>query len=265
MIRDPFTDGRDRDATSGRDRGVSELVGFIGTFAVIILSVAIITTTGIGALGEFQLHEQHNNAVRNMKVVASDFDELQHGSVMRRSSEIDLSVGRLRWIDDTSMAVETDTDAEFDFEPGSLRLELADTIVAYENGAVVRSDRSDNGFMKRSPRFVCEDGERAVVSIVELDGPERRQVGSGTVRVSGVRQRTDLLYPINRTGTNTTDDPTQVEITVSTSPHKDTWMNYFQRSDNGWTAVDSQTARCTVGERGGVYVRATTINVSFIR
>lgn len=269
-MRDPSTSDmtdrdRPRDCADGDARAVSDLVGFIGTFAVIITAVAIISTVGIGSLQEFQLHEQHNNAVRSMEAVADDLGQLQHGSATRRSTGIDLSVGRLRWIDDTSIRIETDTNAEYAIDPGSLRLELADTFVSYESGAVFRSDRSTNGVMKRAPAFVCRDGERAVVSVVELDGPEQRQVGSGTVQVTSVHERTDLLYPVNRTGANSSTAPTHVDVTIQNSPHARSWRTYFEREDNGWRTVDADTARCVVGGDGGVYVRKTVVNVSFVR
>lgn len=264
--RPPDRTDRDRTRTAASDdRAVSDLVGFIGTFAVIVTAVAIISTVGVGSLQEFQLNEQHNNAVRNMEAVADDLGRLQHGSATRRSTGIDLSVGRLRWIDDTSIRIETDTNAAYAVDPGSLRLELADTFVSYESGAVFRSDRATNGVMKRSPAFVCRDGRRAVVSVVELDGPDQRQVGSGTVRVTSVEERTDLLYPVNRSGANSSTDPTRVDVTIKNSPHTGSWRTYFEREDNGWRAVDADTGRCVVGDDGGVYVRRTVVNVSFVR
>jgi uncharacterized protein YbdZ (MbtH family) len=137
--------------------------------------------------------------------------------------------------------------------------------VAYENGAVFRSDRSAGGVMKQRPELVCRDGERAIVSIVELDGPEQRQVGSGVVHVVGVRERTDLLFPVNRTGENSSTAPTEVDVSVRNSPRESLWVDYFERPDSGWTMVDSDTARCRVGDDGGVYVRRTVVNVSFRR
>lgn len=252
------------------ERAVSDLIGFAGTFAVIMTAVILISTTGIGTLGELQSQEQRNNAERAFLILSDNLEAIENGNAPRRTSELDLHEGNLRAAAGTEIDVETSTGVSETLTPRSLVFEQGDTVIAYENGAVFRRDGNGGGLMERPPGWVCTE-DRAVISLVTLDVPEDYQLGAGIVQVRGEQTDTRLLYPLNRTGANSSTDAARVSVTFRNSPYERSWRNHFEKSPQHWdvsSAGNTVTVTCDVttdGDDGAVFVRETVINVSFVR
>jgi hypothetical protein len=242
----------------GDDRAVRNILGYVLTFAVVVTSVGVVSTTGYQQLEDLRGAEQFNNAERSLRLAAADFDDLQQGRARVRSSSIDLAGGSLA-VTDTELDVEAvGTSFDRTLQVGALRYGLDRSQVVYESGALFRSDGDTEPTVVAAPPMVCSD-QQALVSVVTLRAVDAEQVGSGRVQIVGSVDRRELRFPINRTGPDSVGDTSAVEVTVD-SPRADGWNRAFTES-GGWseTATDDQY-RCDGVD--GVYVRQTVINVS---
>ncbi|MFB6163624.1 MAG: hypothetical protein ABEJ31_00530 [Haloarculaceae archaeon] len=245
------------------DRAVSDLVGFAGTFAVIVTAVLLISTAGVGALGELQHKEQRNNAQQAFEIAAQNFGAIENGNAPKRTSELDLHDGRLRVESNTRFDIHLSSGVDTSITPQSLVFQQGDTKIAYESGGIFRTDSNGGGIMEHAPGWVCTE-DRAILSFVRLEAPTGHQLGSGVVQVAAVRNETRLLYPLNRTGPDSATDADAVSVTVANSPFERSWRNHFTKSNQHWS-VSGNTITCDVSTDGAIYVRETVVNVTLKR
>jgi hypothetical protein len=253
---------------AGSDRALSDLVGFILAFAVILSGVAIVSTIGTDILEDIKGNQQANNAQQAFGLMAENFDEIENGRAPTRTSEINLHSGRLRATNSSNFTVRIERPSDPDIvrtvfteqirlrpDPGS------NSVVVYENGASIRGKNSTTtGIVENRPTLTCQN-EAAIVSLVRIDAPTNRQLGEGTVRISGTRTNSGTLYPFNRTGDNSSTHVRNANLTVDSS-FEDAWYKHLT-VDGNWTRYDDDTVSCQQVDR--VYVRQTVINVSFVR
>jgi flagellin-like protein len=246
------------------DRGLSEVIGFVIMFSVVIAAVGVVSTFGLGSLSELNRDEQLNSAERSFTILSESFEEIQQGTAPRRNGQISLNTGSITLRDQSDFRVTVDGPGGDDYETNvdvrSLEYAQGNAVLSYENGGTFRSERGNAG-LQSPPKFACRDNV-ALVSFVRLNGSTTRKLGSGVVSVAAVRENSTLLYPRNRTGEYGPTAADTVVIDVTNSPSERAWEQYFE-STGRWVAVDSDTFRCEDVET--VIVRLTTIRVSFVR
>ncbi|WP_247008599.1 DUF7289 family protein [Halorientalis litorea] len=254
------------------DRAVSDLVGFVLAFAVIITSVALVSTFGFGALEDAREAELATNTERSFVLLGQNFKELETGTAERRTSEIELRSGSLRLVDGPNMTFEIHRSSGPNFntsvEIRRLQYRISGEHIGYESGATFRGAiGSNSSIMQVEPGFTCGDGH-AVVSVVRLTGNTERIVSGGVARISGRQHNSSLLYPENRTGAtaNTAANGTQLNVTIN-STFDGGWGRYFTRDENGWeeSSVEDDTYVCDVGESGVVYIRRAVLGIEIER
>lgn len=266
------TDGGDRRGlrVGGADRGLSDLVGFVLAFAVILASVGLVSTFGMDALEAARDDQQEANAERAFDVMAENFDEIEQNLAPSRTSEVDLHDGRLSVQNVTAFTLTVEHDGTRDFErtihPKRIVLQpdlTTPDVVTFVNGATIRGrNGTQQGIVQNRPRMVCNGGQ-VVVSMVTLNTSEDRQLGSGTIRITGTERTTRLVYPVNRTGqnssTNVSDD---VRVSIDGGFER-AWRKALIKSDGDWEAGPGDTVVCSDPDR--VFVRETVIDVTFVR
>jgi hypothetical protein len=251
--------------TPSDDRALSDLIGFILTFTVIVAAVGLISTTGLTMLTELQQSEQSNNAERAFEVMAGNLQEIERGKAPRRSSEMNLHSGDISLQNDSEFTYEVDgTNFETTVAPRQIVYRSEDDIIVYENSAVFRSNEESDGqgVLQTAPVLTCND-DRATVSIVRLDGIENVSYGSGSIAIETVEQSSRILYPLNRTGNKSATDGDQLNITID-SPYSKAWETYFETSESDWEPTPGpSTFACEDVDR--IYIRETVIEVRFTR
>lgn len=244
------------DAPRDRERAVSDLVGFAGVFGIVIISIALVFTLGVGALEDVQRSEGVENVERAFDIVADNIADIHRNGAPARSTELDLEVGQLSLSGSVRMRINSSRTPN-----GS---EVIVTPVAYTSdrngfyytsGAVIRTTRGAS-VMVREPPFRFSE-ERVVISFVDTTR------SGGTTSISGssfrLRARRGVvpIDPIRQTGGVT------LNLTV-TSPRYSAWQQYFER-DVGCSDVSVDPQNDTVVCRyttESLYVRATGIEVS---
>lgn len=233
------------------DRGVSEVVGFVIVFGLIIGSVGILYVSGFGAMNDFREVEQSRNTARALDAMAENFADLaRNDGVAGRTSELNLRGGAIQTVEDeTNVTVTVSNDTVFDDSIGALTYEHDDRTFAYHGGGVFRATDA-GGFALREPSVECTevDGERrAILSLVVVRGDEVRVIASGGRKITATKRNT-----IVETGD-------KVEITVEDgSTYDEAWNRTL--TDAGWTptATGDVAFECDADHS---VVRITTIRV----
>ena len=240
------------------ERGVSEVLGFIFIFAIIVSSVGILYVSGVGSLTAARNAEQTRNAQRAFSALATTFDDLQRGRAPARAGEVRLSGGSLSVENETTLRVAVNQTSPSAIElnrtlsHGSLVYSYDGKVVQYEAGAVFT--RRDGGSITvRPPAFSCSP-DRAFVSAisVERSGNTTAVSKQGSVLVVGRTGSTQLVFPTNATPQDGTR-ATTVTVSVVSSPNGAAWRRYFEA--NGWqksaSGYECHTRR--------TFVRETTV------
>lgn len=246
------------------DRAVSEILGFIISFSIIMLAVGVTYAGGFAAVTDMQSTERIENAERAMVALAETFEDVERGNGPARAGEIRLDGGELSIGESSNLSVTIDNGSTMDFgDSGSLAYTVGDTTIRYEHGAVLRSD-DGAARIEAAPEMTCKD-EFAVVSLVNIEASEdiSGTSSSGSVLVSVSKTSlsdSELLYPHWENENKTGPAADNVTVSIGTSPYPDAWGDWFNSSD-GWQSQGGGEFVCDTEE---VFVRRTTVDVELI-
>ena len=270
------------------NRGVSDVVAFVLTFAIIIAGVGIVSTGGFDRLNEFTNGQQIDNSERGMEAAASTVDTLHRNNDTYRDFDLSLSGGNV-WFNETALTISTDTgdgpdltglngnsdEARIEVNALEHRFDSGDETVsiAYEGGGVFRTGTS----RARYEPGITVDGETAIISLVNLTTDETidRSGAYGSeiaLQPTGVPQEAPvsadnqfISFSAELTGQQQVHETnlagSEIEIDVSESAHPQQWGFFFEEAGN-W---DDQSDG--VYETDGidtVLVRVSTIELSVL-
>lgn len=260
------------------DRGVSEVVGFVLAFSLIVSTTAIVYTVGFGGLQELRDDERIGNGERAFDVLGDNVADIIHRGAPSRGTEIKLSGLSVSTAPATTFNVSVDRGGSsvvgVNVSSRPLVLSDGETDVVYEAGSVMRvQDRG--AVLKRRPGFALGP-ERTVLDVPALTSAGESTGGSATVLI-----RTSL-------DTDGTDDPEATRLLVArsgatynvtfrvfTTPGRaPVWERYLETEiqGNGLTPTPpSGSDPCTVSggrvscyfETRSVYVHQTVIDIEF--
>lgn len=259
MRRDTRPSTATTDCTDSR--AVSEVLGYVFVFAIVISSVGMLYVSGVGTVSNLRDAEQVNNADRAFVALSANFDDIHRGRAPRRAGEIRLGGGTLR-VDESSqldVTVSNPSDSvSATIGEGALVYQLDGRAIRYESSAVFNSERSGS-IMRHEPAFRCGP-DHAVVSTISLEaaGNVSTVQTDGTVLVVAEKQSSTLVYPTEAS----VDQVETKTVTLSaSSPVDDAWGRYL--SNNGWSesAPGSGTYECTSEH---VYVRDVTLTLRIL-
>lgn len=239
------------------DRGVSEVVGYILTFSLITMTIAIVFTAGFSGLQDARQAEQVNNVKRAFDVMDDNFDKVQHQQAPSRTTEMKLDDGSIGIGDETRIMVR-DTSGEVIWTITIRPIVYADgreTSIVYEGGAIFRSD-GEAVVMLDEPNLIASEG-KFVFPLVVTDGNQNTLSGAGTVLVAGEGQQWNV------DGSETFPENAQIEIA---SPRADAWSQYFDETD-GFVRneIDLENDRIVYKIEGQLVVHRTRIGITLYR
>lgn len=212
-------------------RGVSETIGFVVIFALVVSTVGVVYTVGYAGLQDARDAERVNNAERAFDVLANNMaDILLRGAPSRgteiRLAEASIGAGPPTYINvsATNSSGSTISSGNYSIEP--IVYEADDTQIRYAAGAVTRIQR-DGSVMLNEPPFVL-DAEKFVVPIVQVSTDDNTVAGSKTVLVRAERRIRQPIVTENQAFDTVT-------LTIST-PAPEAWERYL--TDAGMACGD---------------------------
>lgn len=243
------------------DRAIRNVVGFTLTFSIIIVSVGLVSTLGYQQLETISENERIENGEQAMELISASFQQIKQQQSTVQANELDISGGSLAVVDGPNVTVRSTRNFNSTIPVRGLRYTIGQTRFTYENGALFRTGVQGNTAVLSGPEWTCTR-RRAIVSVVTIGAGSDSQFGGDSVTISATSTSSELLFPMNRTGTDSVSDPTEANVTVG-SPRTDAWGRYLNDSGN-WTRSDALDDTYVCQGVEAVYVRQTVITVSFV-
>lgn len=233
------------------DRAVSDVLGYILIFSLIMGSVALVTAGGYNSLQTVRDTERFDNAERVFEVLDANVDAHLESGVPSRATEIRLSNAKLGFGDPVQFNVTVDGQGynRTTLEP-LVYTQSTDRNIRYSGGARVRTDRGYSLMLDGPPfRF----GDQTVLTLVETRARDAAISGSGRVMV-----RSTLATQSTHTYTDSGSYTVTLNVTSSRST---AWKHWLEaESDADTCDVVGDTVSCTF-TTGSVYVRVVAIDV----
>lgn len=215
------------------DRAVSEVMGFVLVFGLVLGTISLVYVSGIAGLDDTRDSERLQNAERAFDVLADNFKALGRGDAPNRATEIRLADSQLsmeqryrtRFVHDgNSIAVAAPRPIVFD---GGTNVQIV-----YEQGAVIRVDE-ESARMLREPDYLFSEG-RTVIRVIEPRGGVQSVGGTTTALVRAERNQPTLEFGDEVSG--------DLEVRLNTTTDRATvWREFLQRQQ----AVDETTCEIT--------------------
>jgi hypothetical protein len=219
------------------DEGVSESIGFLLIFTLVIAGIGLVTLYGYPMLTQQQVSADEQIMEKNMIVLQNDIKSLAYKTVPYKETSLKIGGGSLT-VYNTSVSPATSTISisdEFgnhyvkEFHSGDLRYESvnAQTDISLQNGAVVKRDRIVEGsVMLSEPRWFYDGiSNTMVINLISINSTGiYSRTGIGTVQMA-LRESNYTYEPI----------AAGVEVYVDYTPDTDAdfstaWDNYFINS-----------------------------------
>lgn len=223
----------------GRERGVSDVLGFVFVFSLIVLTTGTVVVFGVSGLQDVRAVEQVSNAERAFDVLAENVDDIAVGDAPGRATEIRLANARLGFDEATRITVKADGKVvgrgTGQVSTTALTYTTDDAQLVYEGGAVFRTERGGSATVRAPP--IVATRERTVVPLVEVTGSGPQRGGSGVVLVRADRDHRDAA--VDRSLSNVT-------IEVETDPRRvGAWKRTLDDLTPTTCTVADATVRCT--------------------
>lgn len=245
-------------------RGVSEVLGYILVFALVLASIALVSTVGLGQIQDVRDVEQMNNAEDAFDLLATNIDDIALRGAPSRSTEMQLATGQLEITEPITIRFKginesggTEFNESYDVRPIRYRGSGQERAVFYTGGAVFRMNE-DRGTIVRESPLVASDG-RITIPLVHTRASSVQSRGGGTARLRASHAQTLLL------ASDTTGSYETVYMNV-TSPRAQQWMDNLKRHDEFTCSLDqsggTDVAECRAQNPERVHIALVQIDVA---
>lgn len=245
------------------DRALSETVGYVLVFALVVSTVGMITVGGFDSLENRQSIEQVANVERAFDVLSDNVDDvLRHGD-RSRATEVRIADGELRIDEPVTVTVGAYDDSTGFAETNEtltvhpIVYEVDDRQVIYGLGAIFRSD-GEASAMTHPPSFVEDDG---TVSMALLDtrAAPGREIAVGPTTALVVADASTAALPTSSIHEPNGDHDDLAVRIESSRPAM--WAEPFERSGFEPIERSDDTIVLTAAENGPDRVVLSTRNV----
>ncbi len=220
-------------------RGVSEVVGYVLVFSLILSAITFVSVSGFSSLEDARDREHLRNAERAFDVLRDNIGDIYQFGAPSRATELNLADAQLRTGDPVNMTITVvdDTGETTTVERAITPLVFVSgdgTTVAYEAGAVFR-DGSGGGSVVYGPPFRISQ-ERTLIPMIRTYSPQTRGLGGGTVLIRA--KSTTRTVPVVASQASTL----RIEITDST--RQNLWKRYLSEEESLDCTESGDTLSC---------------------
>jgi len=236
------------------ESAVSEVVGFIFVFSIVMLAISVIYAVGYPAIQSSKENTQFQNMEQSFMVLQSNINTVAFGHAPGRTLETSLGGGSITVNSSKGSIIVKEQGMPgiewYNGPLGAIEYEKEGRRIAYEGGGVWKRYPAGAALKVSGPRIFVQDtsdGNRTVfVSIINISSENGISSvgGEGTASVT-VRSKPST-HPLNITYLSLGDN---VEIIVK-SDYADAWERYFNetidksKGDDVTRAADTIQYRC---------------------
>ncbi len=219
------------------ESGVSEAIGFILIFTIVILGISIVTLYGYPVLADAKINSDEKIMEQNMIVLQNDIKILTRNNVPYRDTTIGVSGGSVFVTNSTAsenaggeyftLTYDVNNIITFSdmYYPGSLEFvsDEGTAVVSISNGAVVKRQQDQEGSaMVSDPRWFYDESEGTlVIFMTNITSSQSMTLGGiGTIQMAMLKPPVVHDFP----------DSGTVEIDYFPNPDDDysrAWSNYL--------------------------------------
>lgn len=219
------------------ESGVSESIGFLLIFTIVILGISLVTLYGYPMLMQQQTGADEQIMEKNMIVLQNDMKSLAYKTIPYQETSLKIDGGSLTVYNSSSVPA-TSTISIYQqyppsppyilksFQSGDLRYESesAETDISLQNGAVVKRERIEPGSaMLANPRWFFDSTTNTmVINLIAVNNTGlMAQTGIGTVQMV-LDESMSKFTAMRVTG--------PVYLSYNSDPNADfsnAWINYF--------------------------------------
>ncbi|WP_416839343.1 hypothetical protein [Haloferax sp. DFSO52] len=247
-------------------RAVSDTLGFIFVFSLVLSTVGVVTAVGMDGLEDTRDVERLNNAERAFDILDDNMEDIAVRGAPSRATEIKLAESALSFGTPVTMTVEwtqggVAQNASVTTRPLVYTSEVSDERLVYAFGTVFRGT-DDAMTIVRHPAFVLTD-EAVVISTISTrrsSSSANAVGGSGTYLIRSEMTDSGPKYR----GIATENSPYTVTVNV-TSPRAGLWKSELESYDGMSCPVANDTmVSCTISDVDSIHVVEKQVDVSLI-
>ncbi|MGB9958132.1 DUF7289 family protein [Haloferax prahovense] len=254
------------------DRAVSDTLGFVFVFAIVLSMVGLVSAVGMTGLQDARDVERVNNAERALDILGDNMEDIADRGAPSRATEVKLQDASLTLDRPVEFVVsgELTTNSSVNFtntyevSPVVYAADSSDERVVYVFDALLRT-RGDSGTFVRRPSFVLTQERVLIPAFVTRPDEEATTSvgGSGTFLIRADKAASDVLAA-------RTDGQYDVNLTVR-SPRAALWREELSsRPDVTCDPVEPAatpdgypSVSCYVNGAKRVYAVSTSVDMTF--
>lgn len=249
------------------ERAVSDIIGFVLVFGLIITTVSIVYVVGFSGLDNARDVEERRNVERAFDILADNVDDVIEGKAPARGTEIKVGDARLYggntvfFTVNVTNATGVTTGAQIEAVPLIYETPAGQQVI-YVNGAVMRSQVGGSSFIIE-PEIDAEH-DTFLMPLIETRIPGDAASGvSGETYLVRTRSASQSVLAYNNLDPVHDDPRYTVDFRIDT-PRTGVWERYCDRHpDLGvMTVVDGDFVRCSAtGDFSAVFLQYERISV----
>jgi flagellin-like protein len=202
-------------------KGVSEVVGYLITFGIVVAAVGVIYASGMPIVDETQEKSAFQSMETSFTTMQSNIKKVAFGQSPLRTMKLNLIKGSIGTNDDAGyITVTTDNPSSYNFSFGNIEYTIDSRNVVYELGAVIESTPGGSIIISDPPIFYSSGN--VFISVINVSGGF--SAGGGIVDMH--MQHYNTTPPIHEEN---------VDVTIDvTSSYQSAW-NIYSRDEFGGT------------------------------
>ena len=242
-----------------RDRGVTEVLGFILLFSVVLLSIVAVSILGTNALHDGRDTVVTDNVQGGFIGMANTADDIYQDNAPHRSVTLQMGRGQMGLGDPVHFNVTIDGTHVANTTSRPIVFTLGDSKLVYEGTAVFREERQGIANI-REPDFRLDD-QRVIIPAVELTPRSNRSIG-GRTTVDMVQRSSSVNW------TEGDDIDVELEIDTATENRAEAWQRTLEDMRSSWDSCSPSgtvvTCSYDTDSDARVLVHNVTINYDLV-
>jgi hypothetical protein len=204
------------------DAAVSETVGYILMFSIVILSMSFIYTMGYPVLQKNIEASVFENAEQSFIVLQSHMKRVAFDQAPVKIMKIKLHSSTISTGNGSSIVISYDNNS-FSYDTGKIEFSKDEKLLTYENGGVWKQNSPSEIMMVSQPPIYTgrvNNINTTTIGLVSING-HRSTAGSGIASITMKHNTSNLIEP---------DAPVNVTVQIS-SIYASQWAKYLEEND----------------------------------
>jgi flagellin-like protein len=215
-------------------KGVSEVVGYLITFGIVVTVVGVIYSTGMPVVDDTKEKSAFLSMETSFMTLQSHVKKVAFGQSPLRTMKLNLILGSIGTNDDAGSITVNGQSLQF----GNIEYTIGTRKVVYELGAVIESTPGGSIIISDPPIFFTNySGNKTVfISVINVSGGFSAGGGMAEMHMGGPGG----LYNVTSDTHvyNSSDFVSSLDISISSTSYQAAWDRYLNDEFGGFTVTN---------------------------